>query len=529
MSPSEMADVKSILKTMTAQTGVIVPSGFELDIITPTATNAFENHLSYLDRQIARALLVPNLLGFSDQKQTGSFAQAETQLDVFMQVIKSESEQLADTLNEQLFRELAYWNFGTTKFPRFTFEAYDDKQKREIVETWSQAIQDGAVVNTYEDEIRTRSLLGYPERDDNLDANTKIKPPGIKVEGNSPSQFTEVSSGNTAVNRVDFKSTETFFDKLESDFVKSLSNNVDKMFSDILSSLSEIYDDLSNKSTNNIEESIKKLESSIGPGTKRDFNRSIRDNLFEMYNYGRSEAKSEIKNASKNLPEKFSEKVDLALTFSTSRAVEYHGDNDWSVGNFVEGLNTKEIDKILNATGFHITGVVSDDMLMAARQVLINGIENGSSVSQIVDNLKEILSPLTGSAERDPKTGKLKINKKERARLETIVRTNLSTIYNQAQLSVFTDPDLGDFVEALEYTSLIDKRTTSFCRGYNGFVRPKRDKIWSSITPPNHFNCRSRLIAVTAVDTWQSTEDLPNEDGVLLQPGNGFGSVTSKN
>ena len=116
------------------------------------------------DKAIAKALLVPNLLGFSEQGRVGSFSQSKTQLETFFFVLNSIAESVADVLNEQLFRELGRWNFGLAEPPAFAFDPLTDGQKAEFARTWMEAVTRGSVENTPEDEAHTRALLHYPPR-----------------------------------------------------------------------------------------------------------------------------------------------------------------------------------------------------------------------------------------------------------------------------------------------------------------------------------------------------------------------------
>jgi SPP1 gp7 family putative phage head morphogenesis protein len=105
------------------------------------------------------------------------------------------------------------------------------------------------------------------------------------------------------------------------------------------------------------------------------------------------------------------------------------------------------------------------------------------------------------------------------ARMENIARTNLSDAFNQARMSVFMSPELGDFVKAFEYTAVLDPSTTDFCRYTDGRVYMKDDPIWNSITPPNHYQCRSTLIAITELDSdWTESDPLPES----VKPQKGF-------
>jgi phage gp29-like protein len=150
------------MQNLNARTAIITPASVELQMVTAQSTDAFERAVAARDKAMARALLVPNLLGFSEQGDTGSYSQSRTQLEAFLYVVNALAESLADTLNEHLFRELAAWNFGLADPPRFAFEPLTDAQKRELAQAWRDAVAGGTVRQSGADERRTRELLGYP-------------------------------------------------------------------------------------------------------------------------------------------------------------------------------------------------------------------------------------------------------------------------------------------------------------------------------------------------------------------------------
>jgi len=60
-----------------------IPENVDLNSINPLRTDAFEKAIQGYDKAIAKAILVPNLLGFSEQGQTGAYSQSQTQLTAF--------------------------------------------------------------------------------------------------------------------------------------------------------------------------------------------------------------------------------------------------------------------------------------------------------------------------------------------------------------------------------------------------------------------------------------------------------------
>ncbi len=162
LTPAERDELKQVMRNLNSQTSIITPSTVELQMVSAPSTDAFERAVASRDKAIAKALLVPNLLGFSEQGKAGSFSQSKTQLETFFFVLNSIAESVSDVLNEQLFRELARWNFGLDEAPAFTFDPLTDSQKRELARTWMDAVKGGAVTQSTADEARTRELLGYP-------------------------------------------------------------------------------------------------------------------------------------------------------------------------------------------------------------------------------------------------------------------------------------------------------------------------------------------------------------------------------
>src|SRR3990167_97076 len=247
-------------------------------------------------------------------------------------------------------------------------------------------------------------------------------------------------------------------------------------------------------------------------------NQIIQDNLPPGYDDGRSIARAVLGRAIDQAPPENHPRLKMSMSLAPRKAIAYRAKwtkpPEWTIAHFVEGINLDTAEKYFSAKAFWITGDLTKEMIEQAKLALLNGIRDELSYEEIIALLSDILSPLIGA--KDPVTGEL--DPKSKARLGVIARTNLTDAFVQAQLSVYTDPDLGDFVEAFEYNAVLDSRTTDFCRQYNGKIYAKNDPIWGHITPPNHFNCRAGIIAITALDQYQTSQPLP------INPAKGFGS-----
>ena len=82
----------------------------------------------------------------------------------------------------------------------------------------------------------------------------------------------------------------------------------------------------------------------------------------------------------------------------------------------------------------------------------------------------------------------------------------------------------GADVALCQFVGIEDTRQTEVCRSYAGIIRPPSDPIWSTITPPNHFNCRSTVRPIFA-GTDEARRLVVTPDGDLAQvaaPEDGF-------
>lgn len=168
--PSEQANLQNIVTNWGQTNGLVLPPGHKATITVPPNQDAFERRIMQADKAIARALLLPALIGFSEQGDVGSYSQSETQIQAWFYALDEWCEAIADCLNEGLFSQVVEWNFGPgVKCPKFFFHKLTAEKKQALAGAWAAALRDGAVMNTYADETYTRSLLGYPEREEDAD------------------------------------------------------------------------------------------------------------------------------------------------------------------------------------------------------------------------------------------------------------------------------------------------------------------------------------------------------------------------
>jgi len=89
---------------------------------------------------------------------------------------------------------------------------------------------------------------------------------------------------------------------------------------------------------------------------------------------------------------------------------------------------------------------------------------------------------------------KSKALKLEPWHLETVFRTNQSSVYNSARFENFTR---DQNIAAMEYRAVLDDRTRPEHEALDGFIAPKDAPIWADIYPPNEYSCRCTVVPVT--------------------------------
>jgi len=116
-------------------------------------------------------------------------------------------------------------------------------------------------------------------------------------------------------------------------------------------------------------------------------------------------------------------------------------------------------------------------------EFITNSLDKGESLKKTIKKL--------GKQELLDKIG---ITDNNKYYLETVVRTNQVTAMSAGER---VESLASPYVDFYEYNAIIDPRTTDICSSLNGIVMKKDDSFWDTHLPPNHFNCRSRVLTLS--------------------------------
>lgn len=159
--------------------------------------------------------------------------------------------------------------------------------------------------------------------------------------------------------------------------------------------------------------------------------------------------------------------------------------------------NFDDYEKIIKDNAFLIkrsTDIKATEKVLSA---LHKNLEEGGTFKQFKADIETVLSD-AGLAD-------------DGYYIDNVYRTNMSTFYNAgAYKSQIENIDNQPY---WMYDGVDDSRQTEICSKFSNKVFPAKDPIWNSIYPPNHYRCRSQVIALTKdnLEEYELKIDKPTE------------------
>ncbi|NMX60206.1 phage minor head protein [Pseudomonas sp. WS 5079] len=147
---------------------------------------------------------------------------------------------------------------------------------------------------------------------------------------------------------------------------------------------------------------------------------------------------------------------------------------------------------------FTVAKAMRLDLLSDIRGALETALQDGQTLKQFITALQPTLESqgwwgqqvIVGS----DGVGEL-VQLGSPRRLKTIYQTNLQSAYMAGRKAAMEETT--ETHPYWMYVAILDGKTRPSHRALNGQVFRHDDPIWSSIFPPNGFNCRCRVVALT--------------------------------
>ena len=473
---ANLTALQDVLENIQAATTATIPawqdkeSGKSIEFWAPELAknigDVFIPSLDMLNKDIARSILMPGLLGATPDDSIGSMARANVHFDVFMLVINSIRQEIEESvMQEQIIRPLIDMNFNVDEYPQFKFLPLTDDLQVDLMDRWIKLVSGGVVKHQPEDETHIRKKFKFPERDvseDEDDENGNDGDDNSDIGDNDDSAGDDDGGDSDNINknfklsgRKDFKlsrAKNSYEKKIDFVYINSeIDSHEDTLRKELKATLKDEESylvRLLRKPNVDIEtvQVRSSLETKLAKSTKSAMMGAAKDGYKNV-----------------NIKNNFESKV---------------------------GSVESAAQKWIRSRATAVSGVMSNKLQDDVRIVISNAIRSGIPNGEVIARIQDVFLPyidsniITDTAVITPH------------RVETIVRTNMTTAYNQGRLVAMRDPDVQEFIHGVSYSAIMDDRTSDVCDFLDGRVFRVDDPELDRMTPPNHFNCRSVLVEV---------------------------------
>lgn len=147
---------------------------------------------------------------------------------------------------------------------------------------------------------------------------------------------------------------------------------------------------------------------------------------------------------------------------------------------------------------FTVAKAMRLDLLSDIRESLEKALQEGQTLKQFIAELQPVLEAQGWWGKQvivDSEGGAELVQLGSPRRLRTIYQTNLQSSYMAGRKASMEET--AETHPYWMYIAILDGKTRPSHRALHGKVFRHDDPIWSRIFPPNGFNCRCRVIALT--------------------------------
>jgi len=483
---TDRENLKKVIKNIQAKTGISIPDNVVIELLEATrrGTADYQPAIENYDKAIAKSILIPNLLGFTEMK-FGSRSLGQEHGGIFEIVVEYLQKDLAGIINDRLVKPYIIWNYGPQEvYPEFKFKPINPDSRAEVLELFLKAKEKSLITVSNEDEIWIRDLLNAPklqEDAEELPRNNKVigipgmnpaepkKGQEVKKAGKEdPSKEIPDEEGKFASKRLrPINKYERKFNFTEAE--ETLNNNEEVAVEEQSRIMENMLDGIKNSVvTKKIVE--RKSPAAVDEVVYRglgDIRKTWQHYLRLLYTEGRSQAQKTIGRKS------FA--ADPNINLPPSKAFTW-----------------------FDKQAFEMAATTNNKIQAEVKQVLLDAIEYGNTTSEVVYEIEKIFQPYVEGGIIFGISVKPYL-------LNTLARTNFSTSYNMGMLEDYQNEP---FVKAYEYSAVLDMHTTDYCRAMDKQIYVKENPSFR--VPPAHYNCRSLIIPVLADEDY--LKDLSTQD-----------------
>ncbi|WP_158382420.1 phage minor head protein [Candidatus Sodalis pierantonius] len=217
------------------------------------------------------------------------------------------------------------------------------------------------------------------------------------------------------------------------------------------------------------------------------------------------------------------------MTLTPEKAVAYFESKGYAFG-----FRWQEVADEAHARSFTVAGILKLDVLTDMKTALADSLRHGKTLTQFQDEVLPLLQRKgwLGKGLKASPDGDLEGKKLLSYRLETIFRTNTQSAYMAGRYQRLREN--VDQRPYWQYVAVMDSHTRPSHAALHGRVFRYDDTGWDTLFPPNGYNCRCRVRALTpaqlvrhpigleSTDDYRVTVDQPQGVNGKTRPVTGF-------
>jgi SPP1 gp7 family putative phage head morphogenesis protein len=488
------------------ESGFTIPKEVELQMVEASGRSAdiHEKALTWINGQIRKKIMGQTLT--SDAGEKGARSLGQVHFDILQSYIEHLGKDVADkAVNQQIIQRLVDYNHPDVEdYPIFKFKPMVEDDITEKIKVYYDGIDRQVVKPIPEDEERIREFTGFPPRkveetpaaavaDPTIPGDTGVTTKNIEVYAEADIKkyqekiFTGVSRRKFTVyeESVDFAEIKSTTQSTQDKYIVKAGGIIKSGIDDMIRAIQR------NKIVENKNyDAIKSL--SFYADAVGALKGTFTDMLRETYENAMRQAKQEIINKKRR-----------ARRYSDVLKFQYDID--------LRKINPTEALAFFDSKAFDMAGIERDNITKKVKVILYNSIKSGASlrdtINQIQTDTQEYYD--AGQTDEDALKG---------YRLENVIRTNITEAMNEGRKAYFEDPALDGYVQAYQYSAILDNRVRPNHACMDGRIYSVTSPVWDRHTPPNGYNCRCLLIPVTQDEEYEESPMPPKS----CDPDEGF-------
>lgn len=484
---TQQDDFLTALTKLRIEHAIILPDGSKVDFKEATGKGAdsFLAIINKADDQIAKVILGQTLSSGTGKGTEGgalsSGALGSVQFDILVMYLDYLGLDIAIGPMNTLIKKIVDYNFANVEaYPIFKFKPLFPEDQTPTIDSFIKCVEARIVTSTPEDEEQIRKILGFKGQSGNV---AKLRPTTDTDEGAEKKTEDKAPVEEEFQERRLRRKLTQFEERVDFPGIVEIQDDaVARILPAAQASLREMVDSVMKEVQKSeiVEKNKISLINELDFRGKGDLNRMFARELERVATSAQRDARREV------------------------RTIAKHVDLDW--------MTPLETLKYLKEKSFWMTDIVVEKVLSSIKGELFKGIKSGKPYGDIYNDVLAAVEPYVGK----PGVGSEISEDLLAARLETVVRTNVSEAYNVSRDSVFTSPDMQDLVVAFQYSAILDDRVRPNHEKMDGRIYAASDPIWKTWTPPNGFNCRCVKVPLTKYDKFKLSAP------ISVRPDEGF-------